>query len=327
MKTKSIIYTFSVLALAGGLMLTGCKKKETTTQPTEDGQASKDNQELQSNSDAVNSDANTAIGNYSSLNGKQINPNMPNVLTSVCGASVDATNLNAGSITLVYDGITVCNNRKRGGSIVLTILNHSSGTKWKDVGAVLQIDYQNFIVTRASDGKNIKFNGTQYLTNKSGGTWLNLFLNTQANLSTEVTSSTAGMDITFDGAKTAKWNINRRFTYTWNSSTSVLTCTGEGIGSYNGLNNLENWGTTRDGDNFTSQVTTPVVWNTTCGSWAPVQGAVDIEVANKGFGLIVTFGVNNTGVAQPIVANSCPYGWKLEWTYNSKTNNKVFGYL
>ncbi len=63
------------------------------------------------------------------------------------------------------------------------------------------------------------------------------------------------------GAGTASYNINRKFTYTYNPTTIVLTCVGEGIGITSGsLSNLENFGTTRDGDLFTSQVTTPIVW-------------------------------------------------------------------
>jgi hypothetical protein len=229
-----------------------------------------------------------------------------------------------GTIKLNYSGI-VCSNRKREGSIKLTILNYSGGVRWKNAGAVLQVDYIGYKVTRASDGKSVELNGTQLVTNKSGGTWFDLIFLGQANLSHEVTSSGA-LSVKFDGSATASYNINRRFTYTYNSSSLVITCVGEGIGSNSSLNNLENFGTTRDGDNFTSQVTTPVIWNTTCGAWAPVQGEVNIKVDDKAFDLKCTFGVDVNGNAVAIAPNSCPYGMKVEWTYKKKTNKKIFGY-
>ncbi|MCE3259593.1 MAG: hypothetical protein K0S12_1234, partial [Bacteroidetes bacterium] len=125
--------------------------------------------------------------------------------------------------------------------------------------------------------------------------------------------------------KTAVYNINRKFTYTLPGG--IITCTGEGIGSSDGLGQLENYGTTRDGDAFTSQVTTPIVWNWTCGWWAPVAGAVNVKVEDKDFDLKVQFSVNQDGDAVTAAANDCPYGWKVEWTHKNKTNKKIFGYL
>ena len=93
------------------------------------------------------------------------------------------------------------------------------------------------------------------------------------------------------------------------------------------MNSLENYGTTRDGDVFTSQVSTPIVWNWTCGWWAPTQGAVEIKVDSKEFSLNVTFAVDKDGNAVSVAANSCAYGWKVEWKHKNKTKKKVFGYL
>jgi hypothetical protein len=133
------------------------------------------------------------------------------------------------------------------------------------------------------------------------------------------------LNANFDDGKTATYNINRKFTYTY--SNLVFTCTGEGIGSHNGISNLENYGTTRDGDDFTSEVTTPIIWNTTCGAWAPTQGGVDIRVDGKSFDLKVTFAVDNGGNPVGVAPNTCAYGFKVEWTYKKKTNKKVYGYL
>jgi hypothetical protein len=320
---KSFI-ALTILAL--GITFSACRKKKEFK--NEDGSTSQDNQEIQSQADEGSSDANKVIGNYSLLSGKLIGAPAQTYSTSICGATVDTNGLSAGTVLVNYDGVTVCNNRKKSGSMRLTIQNYSSGKRWKDAGCVLQVDYYNFKCTRASDGKNITFNGTHYVTNVSGGNFGMLIFNLQPNLVFTITGD--NLNATFgsessSATETAIWSINRKYTYT--CSNFVFTCTGEGIGSHDGLSNLENWGTTRQGDAFTSQVITPVIWNTTCGAWAPQQGEVEIKVDDRDFKLKATFGVDNSGNATGVVANSCSYGWKVEWTHKNKTKKKIFGYL
>ena len=76
-----------------------------------------------------------------------------------------------------------------------------------------------------------------------------------------------------------------------NGNTVVFTCSCEGFGSNNGISNLENQGTTREGDAFTSQITEAVVWNTTCGANAGVTGKLLMKVDSKEFEITVTVGV------------------------------------
>jgi hypothetical protein len=322
MKSK-LVYTLALVVLSGSLTFMGCKKKKEFKK--EDGQTSADNRTTQSENDNAINDANTVISDQPLMHGRLGGPNktVAGVLgTTYCGMVVDTNGLYMGKVTLNYTGVT-CNNRTRTGTIKLTILNYTSGVRWKNVGAVLQVDYISYKITRASDGKSVEFNGTQLITNKTGGTWFDLFFLGQASLATEVSGT--DLHVSFDGTGgTAIYNINRRFTYTMPGN--VLTCTGEGIGSNNGRSNLENYGTTRDGDAFTSQVTTPIVWNWTCGWWAPVQGAVDIKVDSKAFDLKVTFAVDAGGSPVAVAPNTCAYGFKAEWTYKKKTNKKVFGY-
>jgi hypothetical protein len=191
-------------------------------------------------------------------------------------------------------------------------------------GCVLKIEYLAYKITRASDGQSIELNGVQNLTNTSGGTWFDLLFLGQPNLVSTITGT--NLNVKFNGTSTAIYNINRKFTYTWATATSVLTCTGEGIGSSGGINNLENYGTTRDGDAFTSEVTTPIVWNTTCGGGAPLAGHLIIKVASKSFDLDCVFGVNSTGTPVTVGSNQCAYGWKLTWTVGTASQNKVIAY-
>jgi hypothetical protein len=323
MKTRSIAYSLGVLALAGSLLFTGCKKQKEFN--NEDGQASSDNRTAQSEHDNAMNDVNDVISNQNLLKGKGVQTQgVQSIMgTSICGLSLDTAGINQGTIKLNYDG-TVCNNRKREGSIRLTIQNYSSGMRWKNQGCILKVDYLSYKVTRASDGKSVKLDGTHYVKNETGGTWWELLImQSQSSLATSVTGT--NLNVTFEDGKTAIYNINRKITYTYPNS--IITCTGEGIGSSDGLNNLENYGTTRNGDGFTSQVNTPIIWNLTCGWWAPIQGEVDVKVKTRDFTLRGTFGVDNGGNSVVVGSNQCPYGWKLEWTYKNKTNKKIFGYL
>ncbi len=322
MKTKRVLFGISCLLLASALTFTGCKKKKAFKE--EDGQSSADNRTVQSENDAAVNDVNTEVGNSTLLHGRiSGTANIYNALgITSTGYTVDTTGAYMGTIKINYDGTTI-SNRTRTGAIRLTIQNYASGKRWKQAGCVLQVDYLTYKVVRASDNKSVELNGTQLLTNTTGGTWWELLiLKTQASLGTTVTGS--NLNITFDGGKTAVYNINRRFTYTYPNN--LLTCTGEGIGSDNGLSSLENYGTTRDGDAFTSQVSTPIVWNLTCGWWAPIQGKATVKVDSKEFSLDCLFGVDAAGNAVTVGANQCPYGWKVEWKYKSKTSKKIFGY-
>jgi hypothetical protein len=203
-------------------------------------------------------------------------------------------------------------------------VNYANGVRWKNPGAVIKIEYLNYKITRASDQKSMLLNGVQNLTNVSGGNWFTLLTSpTQTNIVLTITGT--NLSVTWQDNKTATYNINRRITYS--RAGTIISAKGEGIGTSNNLNDLENYGTTRDGDAFTSQVTTPVIWNTTCGGGAPLQGAVNIKVSSKNFDLKFLYGVDVNGNTVAVGSNQCPYGWKLEWTANGATSSKVIGYF
>ncbi|MBK6985838.1 MAG: hypothetical protein IPH32_14295 [Bacteroidetes bacterium] len=319
MITRKLLLSTSMMCLGLLITFSSCKKKEEEPKPDENGQASSDSRQAIGENDASIDDINKTVSDYPLMHGRVASSAQTN---TIGGLSIDTTGSYMGTIKLNYDGITVINNRKRGGSIKLTIINYASGQRWKMAGCVMKVEYLAYRVTRASDGQFIELNGIQNLTNISGGTWWELFIGSQPNLSSSVTGT--NLSVNFNGAGTANYNINRQFTYTWASS--VLTCVGQGIGSSSGISNLENYGTTREGDAFTSQVTTPMVWNTTCGSWAPLSGQLIIKVPSRSLELNCVFGVNVAGTPITVGSNQCAYGWKLYWTLNSNTGTKVIGY-
>lgn len=324
MKTK--LFTPFVIASAVLMLgLTSCKKNKEFKQ--ENGQSSEDSRTAQSENDAAMSDVNTEIGNNNLMHGRLSGPSGASAIQKALGITatgytVDTTGAYMGTIKINYNGVTV-NNRNRTGSIRLTIVDYVNGKRWKDAGCVLKVDYLAYKITRASDGKSVELNGTQNVTNISGSSWFELiFLPAHPSIITSVTGN--DLNVTFDGSKTAVYNINRKFTYS--ISGNVISCTGEGIGSSDGLSGLENYGTTRDGDAFTSQVVTPIVWNTTCGAWAPIKGEVNVKVHDKDFTLNCLFGTDASGNSMDAGSNGCPYGFKVQWSHKNKTNKKIFGY-
>lgn len=322
MKSNKLILSLSILALAGSMVFTSCKKRQAAK--NEDGQSSTDSRNVQSENDAALTDINDILGS-SSLKGKNAGTyDAKGVTGTVCGLTIDSVNASTGSILLNFNG-TSCNNRTRTGSIRLTVLDFPT-KKWKDAGAVMKVEFINYKITRTSDGEFVQLNGVQNVVNVTGTTWFDLLFTSQhSSIITEVKSA-GGLNVTFSDGKTAVYNINRRITYAWISGLN-FSCTAEGIGSHESLSNLENYGTTRDGDAFTSQVKTPIVWNLTCGWWAPIQGAVEVKVASKEFSLNCTFGVDKDGNVQTVAANACPYGWKIDWKYKNKERKKLIKYL
>ncbi len=319
MRTKKFLLNATIVCVGVLLTFSSCKKKE-DEKKDESGQTSTDSRQAISENDASIDDVNKTISDYPNMHGRTSQTAQTN---TIGGLTVDTTGSYMGTIKLNYDGITVVNNRKRSGSIRLTIINYTGGQRWKMAGCVMKVEYLAYRVTRASDAAFIELNGMQNLTNVSGGTWWELYTFAQPNLASSVTGT--NLSVNFNGGGTASYNINRKFTYTL-SATYILTCTGEGIGSSGGLNNLENYGTTRDGDAFTSQVSTPIVWNTTCGSWAPLAGQLVIKVPAKALVLNCLFGVNSAGTPIVVGTNQCAYGWKLDWVYGPNTGTKTIGY-
>jgi len=325
MRSTIRFFAFNTLIVIAGLCFTACNKKDNTEpeEPaivTEDGQTAIDNRSAQSENDIAINDISTEVANNSFLHGKSASGT--NALPSSIDYTVDTTGAYTGTIKINYTGATV-NNRKRTGAIKLAIQNYPS-KKWKDAGCILKVDYLNYKITRPSDGKNIKINGTQNITNESGGSWWELLITkTQSGLITSVAGSY--LYVTFDSTKTAVYNINRRFTYT--TPGNVLNCQCEGMGSYNGINHLENYGANRDGIIFTSQVINPVIWNWTCGSTAPIKGEMSVKANDRDFTVKVLFGVDANGNPVNVLPNNCPYGWKVEWVNNSLPGKRVFSYL
>jgi hypothetical protein len=326
MKNTRFLRAIVFLSVASLLVLASCKKKD-DGEPEPDaaavekvkaaeadgGQTGTDNREVQEENDVAVNEINQIISESKRLSGRNSVQ-----ITSVggpCGLDVDSVKIKQDTILLKYNGVT-CNNRTRTGVIRLS---WAPGTKWKVAGATVKVDYLNYKVVRASDQRFFVLNGTQNVKNESGGTWLDLLLG-----QTLVTSvSGTNLQVTFTDGKSAVYNVNRRASYS--VPNGVLTAKLEGIGSNGSTGSLENFGTTRNGESFTSQVTTPIIWNATCGG-AVIQGGVTITNTSKNYSVSFMYGVDSNGNAQVVGANQCPFGWKFTWPGLSGTNTKVIPY-
>jgi len=324
MKTRQILLSVPIICIGLLLPFSSCKKSRTTDETaiaspkTDDrSQASSDSRLVIAENDASVDDINQTLSNNTSMHGRLSSVNK--TTTPACDFTVDTIGAYLGTIKLNYNGAATCGVRKRQGSVKLTILDYATGKRWKDAGCVLKVEYMSFKVTNLLNNESVELNGIQNLTNVSGGTWFDLVVLGKPNLVNSVSGT--NLSVKFNGTANAVYNINRKFTYTW--ATLVLTCTGEGIGSSGNLTNLENYGTTRDGDPFTSEVKIPIVWNSTCGWGSPLSGRLNIKVPTKSFDLDCLFGVDDSGNANTAV---CAYGWKLTWTVGSNTDNTVIKY-
>ncbi len=325
MKQSKIIAALTVTALFCSITFTNCKKKDDTepedteavekaqVAQTDGGQTGTDNREVQEENDVAVNEINQIISDSKRLSGR--NSVQVTSVAGPCGLDVDSVKIKQDTILLKYNGIT-CNNRTRTGVVRLS---WAPGTKWKVAGATVKVEYLGYKVIRASDQRFFILNGTQLVKNESGGTWIDLLLG-----QTLVTSvSGTNLQVTFTDGKTATYNVNRKATYS--VPNGILTAKLEGIGNNGSTSSLENYGTTRNGDSFTSQVTTPIIWNATCGG-AVIQGGVTVTNTSKNYSVSFLYGVDANGNPQTVGANQCPYGWAFTWPGIKGTNTKVIPY-
>ena len=311
---RVVIRPVLVLFLFVGITA-GCKKKREFN--SESAQSSVDARMAQGENDEGVKDVNIAIMEDFLLRGRESSLGGQPAGTSLCGVTLDTTKVMSGILTLKYNG-TNCFGRTRTGSVRLTILNYPL-TKWKNIGAVVRIEFIDYKMVRSSDGKSVKINGVEEMKNLSGSTWFELWYVSQPNVVYSVTGT--DMNVTFDNSATAIFNFDRKLTYTY--SGNVTTCRVNGMGSQNGKSNVENWGQNRDGAIFTSEVIDPPVWKSECGAMAPVSGEVWVKEDGKEFDLKCFFGVKSDGEPS---TEKCPFGWRVEWSRKSKTNIRIFGY-
>jgi hypothetical protein len=319
MRIRILIPPILLFCTASVIFFAGCKKKRAFKEET--GQVTVDNMTTQCENDEAVKDINIVILEQYLLRGKSASPQAMMIsTTSVCGVKLDTTGRPGGIITLNYTGAD-CYGRSRTGSIKVTLTAYPL-KKWKNAGCVIRVDFIGYKVTRTSDGRSVQLDGTEYMSNESGGTWFDLWFLGQPSLVYTLTGE--NIKATFNGGSNMLYNINRKATYTY--SGDITTCKVEGMGSSDGRSGLGSWGQDREGAKFTAQITQPVIWKTQCGAMAPLAGEVVIKVEGKDFDMKCKLGTDKDGTPLGVDAASCPYGYEMSWSYKKRTNTRIFSY-
>ena len=290
-----------------------CKKKKAFDSET--AQSTVQLRTVMGELDEVLKDVNTVIMEQYTLRGRV---SSQTATTSICGAALDTLGMVTGKVTISYDG-TDCYGKKRNGKVIFQIEKFPQ-LRWKNKDCKIQIDFKDYEVTRVSDGRVLRFEGSQTLLNESGNTWFDVWYLGAKQV--QYRQQATDLKITFSGSRTAFFSVDRKLTYT--HSSGLTTCVVEGMGSHNQRNSVEAWGHSLDNENFAAEVTSPYVWHTNCGPIAPVSGEVSVVIEGKEFDLKCRYGVDNSG--NSVSGGQCPFGWEVTWSRKKRTNARLFGY-
>lgn len=307
----------AVLLLAGLATFSSCKKKEETNPdvPAAQSLQTEDNNDVKTEADQVNSDINDALENFPSLRGGRVGADSGTGAKQICGCSITSDLANK-KITLNFDGTTPCGSpsRSRGGKIEVQLVR---GARWSDLNAMLKVTMTNYKVTRLETQKSVTFNGVKTLTNMRGWNWLGYLAGTDSIVYKE-----RGKDIqaVFNNGGTHVFSLYRSTSNRLRDRAGLkrvyIRATGDT--TYQGLQNVDTYGTNRNGQAFTGQLLTPWSSNSYCGFWRPTQGEMVYKAA--GNSLTLTAGVNESG---NVDTRDCAYGYKVAWQLSTGTSGSV----
>jgi hypothetical protein len=297
-----------VVMFAAGISLSSCRRDK--PEPVfEELILSTDEQRVQDESDQAITDAVNLIESGGAAMG-----NGRTSAISICGAAIDSIPATK-TYVLTFDGTTACVNGTRTRSGIIRV-QLTQGTRWRDPNAVLRVSFENYRVTRLSDGKSLTLNGFKQHLNVSGGRLANV------SSGPIIRRTTGSLELTFDDGTTRTWQVARQ--HEWRLQPSGLTYTVSGFGQANGYSNLVAWGLGRNNVTFFASITEPIVFTPACGLSRPVSGR-KTHARTTGREITVTLGVNADGT--PATGTDCPFGYRLNWQkVNGETGTAVVAY-
>lgn len=285
---KLLILAFALLSTTG-LFFVACNKDK-DVDPESELTFAKDESDMQMASNEALTDMNAAMEG-SLLAGKGIKD-------SICGATIDSSQKANGILIINFDGTTTCGNKKRSGSIKLTL---SPGKEWKEAGALITAEFLSYKITRVSDGKSMELDGAKSIKNVNGG------LVRELTTGNSVVHQVRGdLTMTFDDGRQREWVLARKRTFTLPGS--YLTIQIEGDTTKDGISGVDVIGKNREGNDFYAVISTPIKASKEC-DWKPVAGVK----THKGLSreVTMTLGVDASGNS---ISSGCAYGFKVEWT-------------
>lgn len=290
-----LISIFTVVAF------NSCKKDKKESLDAKFKQFNTDANNYKSESDQADNDINNALQDIPGISGGRVEEGYS---SPMCGVTIDSTEIAQKTLVFNFDGVTPCfsPSRTRSGKIKVQL---TGGNYWKDKNSVLTITYIDFIITRLSDNKSIRFNGVKTLTNLEGNDWLGFLLGAKKLRYRE---RAFNINVAFDDGSTAIWNTARVTEWSYTPAEVKISFAASGDTAVNGYSSVDAWGVNRYGQAFTTYYNTPVVSNTYCGLWRFISGELVHNVNNADYTL--TLGVDQNGNPTPYV---CAYGFKVGW--------------
>jgi len=304
MKTKNFFHLAVILVSAITITFTSCKKDNLnsgTADPASLVQLSADENNIESVMNDAQGDITTVLSNSSTgLKSTEILP---------CHATVDSSAIVNDTVTffITYNGLTCNGKMNRTGKIEI---KKKVGTHWEQAGATVIFKYINYTVTRTATGKSVTLNGTKTFVNVNGGhRW-----QVGTVLTSYVERVSGTLQATFEDGTSRTWNVARQLTFTGTSGEHNLTI--DGFGTSGNYQNLVVWGTNRNGEEFFTQITQPVVCRQAC-DLDPVSGIKIHQIPSDNKSATITFGFDSNN--QPIVGNDCPTRFRVDWQRNNKS--------
>jgi hypothetical protein len=304
---KNLFKGFILLLAVTLLLFVACRK--TTDPPASDYSA-----EITTANDQNNvTKASNQMAEEAEIIASRTGPNAPisiKIDSLFPGALIDS--ISPGEYLITYDGITKSNSgliRKGTDSIFIS-------SSWNLANTIIESHY-DYTILNIDSSKTLRLQGKDIITNISGGNYYSLVLDSIKSITINHTGAT---QITFDNGTIRTWqhSIQKVRSIT----NGIITSTINGTGVHNSDSNIEAWGINRRGENFYGQTTSPLIYSyyatsasNICPTWTdPISGVY----VHKGTasGLIVTFGVTVSGAANILPFDTCPYGYKLDWTFN-----------
>lgn len=234
-----------------------------------------------------------------------------------CNATIDSTSVINDSITyyITYNGLS-CNGKfNRTGRVEY---KKKAGTHFFMQGATVVIKHINFTITRVSTGKSVTINSKKNFTNVTGG-YPGLL--GQSGFDTLIHKIEGQMQVSFNNGTSRLWSVAKQRTLTGENDNYTLTV--EGFGTSGTYTNLVAWGTNRNGEEFYTKITQPVVFKQAC-DWNPVAGSKFHDIPSQDKSALVIFGYKEN---QPITGNECPTHFRIDWRNGTFTGTRFIAFM
>jgi len=308
MKAKKIIL-FSIAAIITmAFSLYSCKKNDTSTTTSATvldqsdlmNQSVSDDQTVQDAQNTISKDVTDYMSGLPLAKGNSGDTVIP------CGIVTTATPAN-NTYHIKYTATMCDENRSKKGNITIQLIN---GKHWSDTSAQIKITY-NVTITIVSTEISYTLKGSKIITNVNGG----LLLGARVDSNKSIYHTINGTDtIIFPYGTTRIWSNYVKKTWQYTSGCWNISITGLGTDATSAYTQLINWGINRNGDNFYTQIISPIKSTGTC-DFFPCGGQISQTIVStstsESANIVITYGVDVSGNS---LSSGCSSYYKYAWT-------------